>query len=204
MRILQKIQINFQELNSLSIKPPDRKKDDHIYYKRDNLKKQINNYMQNDYIKTFEVIKDIYDIINSLNINIDNEEDENLIDNNNSNQKESEQKVIFKQQLLSKNEFLDKRGKDLQKIQETAAKINALSENIKAMTYEQGEQLDFIQNKVEKVDENIEKAMLEIQKAKKTEKSSKKKLCCILFWAIFVVGAIISLLYIIFRDKKKK
>ena len=38
--------------------------------------------MQNDYIKTFEVIKDIYDIINSLNINIDNEEDENLIDNN--------------------------------------------------------------------------------------------------------------------------
>ena len=203
MRILQRIQVDFQELNSLKIKP-DTNNDDNIYYKRDNLKKQINNYMQNDYIKTFEVIKDIYDIINSLNINIDNEEDENLIDNNNSNQKESEQKVIFKQQLLSKNEFLDKRGKDLQKIQETAAKINALSENIKAMTYEQGEQLDFIQNKVEKVDENIEKAMLEIQKAKKTEKSSKKKLYCIIFWAFFVICAIIGLLYIIFRDSSKK
>ena len=203
MRILQRIQVDFQELNSLKIKP-DTNNDDNIYYKRDNLKKQINNYMQNDYIKTFEVIKDIYDIINSLNINIENEEDENLIDNNNSNQKESEQKVIFKQQLLSKNEFLDKRGKDLQKIQETAAKINALSENIKAMTYEQGEQLDFIQNKVEKVDENIEKAMLEIQKAKKTEKSSKKKLYCIIFWAFFVICAIIGLLYIIFRDSSKK
>jgi t-SNARE complex subunit (syntaxin) len=202
MRILQRIQVDFQELNSLKIKPDTN--NDNIYYKRDNLKKQINNYMQNDYIKTFEVIKDIYDIINSLNINIDNEEDENLIDNNNSNQKESEQKVIFKQQLLSKNEFLDKRGKDLQKIQETAAKINALSENIKAMTYEQGEQLDFIQNKVEKVDENIEKAMLEIQKAKKTEKSSKKKLYCIIFWAFFVICAIIGLLYIIFRDSSKK
>ena len=202
MRILQRIQVDFQELNSLKIKPDTN--NDNIYYKRDNLKKQINNYMQNDYIKTFEVIKDIYDIINSLNINIDNEEDENLIDNNNSNQKESEQKVIFKQQLLSKNEFLDKRGKDLQKIQETAAKINALSENIKAMTYEQGEQLDFIQNKVEKVDENIEKAMLEIQKAKKTEKSSKKKLLCIIFWAFFVICAIIGLLYIIFRDSSKK
>lgn len=202
MRILQRIQVDFQELNSLKIKPDTN--NDNIYYKRDNLKKQINNYMQNDYIKTFEVIKDIYDIINSLNINIDNEEDENLIDNNNSNQKESEQKVIFKQQLLSKNEFLDKRGKDLQKIQETAAKINALSENIKAMTYEQGEQLDFIQNKVEKVDENIEKAMLEIQKAKKTEKSSKKKLLCIIFWAFFVICAIIGLLYIIFRDSFKK
>ena len=202
MRILQRIQVEFQELNSLKIKPDTN--NDNIYYKRDNLKKQINNYMQNDYIKTFEVIKDIYDIINSLNINIDNEEDENLIDNNNSNQKESEQKVIFKQQLLSKNEFLDKRGKDLQKIQETAAKINALSENIKAMTYEQGEQLDFIQNKVEKVDENIEKAMLEIQKAKKTEKSSKKKLYSIIFWAFFVICAIIGLLYIIFRDSSKK
>ena len=202
MRILQRIQVDFQELNSLKVKPDTN--NDNIYYKRDNLKKQINNYMQNDYIKTFEVIKDIYDIINSLNINIDNEEDENLIDNNNSNQKESEQKVIFKQQLLSKNEFLDKRGKDLQKIQETAAKINALSENIKAMTYEQGEQLDFIQNKVEKVDENIEKAMLEIQKAKKTEKSSKKKLYCIIFWAFFVICAIIGLLYIIFRDSFKK
>ena len=203
MRILQKIQVDFQELNSLHIKP-EKNNDDNIYYKREHLKKQINNYMQNDYIKTFEVIKEIYDIINSLNINIDNEEDENLIDNNNSNQKESEQKVIFKQQLLSKNEFLDKRGKDLQKIQETAAKINALSENIKAMTYEQGEQLDFIQNKVEKVDENIEKAMLEIQKAKKTEKSSKKKLYCIIFWAFFVICAIICLLYIIFRDSSKK
>ena len=202
MRILQRIQVDFQELNSLKIKPDTN--NDNIYYKRDNLKKQINNYMQNDYIKTFEVIKDIYDIINSLNINIDNEEDVNLIDNNNSNQKESEQKVIFKQQLLSKNEFLDKRGKDLQKIQETAAKINALSENIKAMTYEQGEQIDFIQNKVEKVDENIEKAMLEIQKAKKTEKSSKKKLYCIIFWAFFVICAIIGLLYIIFRDSFKK
>ena len=203
MRILQKIQVDFQELNSLHIKP-EKNNDDNIYYKREHLKKQINNYMQNDYIKTFEVIKEIYDIINSLNINIDNEEDENLIDNNNSNQKESEQKVIFKQQLLSKNEFLEKRGKDLQKIQETAAKINALSENIKAMTYEQGEQLDFIQNKVEKVDENIEKAMLEIQKAKKTEKSSKKKLYCIIFWAFFVICAIICLLYIIFRDSSKK
>jgi len=204
MRILQKIQIDFQELNSLKIKKPEQKKENqnHIYFKRDNIKKQINNYIQNDYLKTFDIIKEIYDIIKSLNINIDEEEDENLVDNNNLNNI-NEQKLIYKQQLLSNSEYLDKRGKDLQKIQETAAKINALSENIKTQAYEQGKQIDIIQDKVEQADENIEKAMLEIEKAKKTEKGSKKKLYCIIFWIFFLICAIASLIFIIFKNSKK-
>ena len=204
MRILQKIQIDFQELNSLKIKKPEQKKENqnHIYFKRDNIKKQINNYIQNDYLKTFDIIKEIYDIIKSLNINIDEEEDENLVDNNNLNNI-NEQKLIYKQQLLSNSEYLDKRGKDLQKIQETAAKINALSENIKTQAYEQGKQIDIIQDKVEQADENIEKAMLEIEKAKKTEKGSKKKLYCIIFWIFFLICAIACLIFIIFKNSKK-
>jgi len=204
MRILQKIQIDFQELNSLKIKKPEQKKENqnHIYFKRDNIKKQINNYIQNDYLKTFDIIKEIYDIIKSLNINIDEEEDENLVDNNNLNNI-NEQKIIYKQQLLSNSEYLDKRGKDLKKIQETAAKINALSENIKTQAYEQGKQIDIIQDKVEQADENIEKAMLEIEKAKKTEKGSKKKLYCIIFWIFFLICAIASLIFIIFKNSKK-
>ena len=204
MRILQKIQIDLQELNSIPIKMPENKKDNqnHIYYKRDNIKKQINNYCQNDYIKIYDIMKEIYDIIISLNIKIDEDEEYN---NNNSNNNliGNEQKLQFKQQLLSNSEYLEKRGKDLQKIQETAAKINALSETIKAQVYEQGKQIDIIEDNVVQTDLNINKAMLEIEKAKKTEKGSKKKLHCILFWIFFVICAIISLIFIIFKNKKK-
>jgi t-SNARE complex subunit (syntaxin) len=204
MRILQKIQIDLQELNSIPIKMPENKKDNqnHIYYKRDNIKKQINNYCQNDYIKIYDIMKEIYDIIISLNIKIDEDEEYN---NNNSNNNliGNEQKLQYKQQLLSNSEYLEKRGKDLQKIQETAAKINALSETIKAQVYEQGKQIDIIEDNVVQTDLNINKAMLEIEKAKKTEKGSKKKLLCILFWIFFVICAIISLIFIIFKNKKK-
>ena len=204
MRILQKIQIDLQELNSIPIKMPENQKDNqnHIYYKRDNIKKQINNYCQNDYIKIYDIMKEIYDIIISLNIKIDEDEEYN---NNNSNNNliGNEQKLQFKQQLLSNSEYLEKRGKDLQKIQETAAKINALSETIKAQVYEQGKQIDIIEDNVVQTDLNINKAMLEIEKAKKTEKGSKKKLLCILFWIFFVICAIISLIFIIFKNKKK-
>ena len=204
MRILQKIQIDLQELNSIPIKMPENKKDNqnHIYFKRDNIKKQINNYCQNDYIKIYDIMKEIYDIIISLNIKIDEDEEYN---NNNSNNNliGNEQKLQFKQQLLSNSEYLEKRGKDLQKIQETAAKINALSETIKAQVYEQGKQIDIIEDNVVQTDLNINKAMLEIEKAKKTEKGSKKKLLCILFWIFFVICAIISLIFIIFKNKKK-
>ena len=204
MRILQKIQIDLQELNSIPIKMPENKKDNqnHIYYKRDNIKKQINNYCQNDYIKIYDIMKEIYDIIISLNIKIDEDEEYN---NNNSNNNliGNEQKLQYKQQLLSNSEYLEKRGKDLQKIQETAAKINALSETIKAQVYEQGKQIDIIEDNVVQTDLNINKAMLEIEKAKKTEKGSKKKLLCILFWIFFVICAIIYLIFIIFKNKKK-
>ena len=204
MRILQKIQIDLQELNSIPIKMPENKKDNqnHIYYKRDNIKKQINNYCQNDYIKIYDIMKEIYDIIISLNIKIDEDEEYN---NNNSNNNliGNEQKLQYKQQLLSNSEYLEKRGKDLQKIQETAAKINALSETIKAQVYEQGKQIDIIEDNVVQTDLNINKAMLEIEKAKKTEKGSKKKLLCILFCIFFVICAIISLIFIIFKNKKK-
>ena len=204
MRILQKIQIDLQELNSIPIKMPENKKDNqnHIYYKRDNIKKQINNYCQNDYIKIYDIMKEIYDIIISLNIKIDEDEEYN---NNNSNNNliGNEQKLQYKQQLLSNSEYLEKRGKDLQKIQETAAKINALSETIKAQVYEQGKQIDIIEDNVVQTDLNINKAMLEIEKAKKTEKGSKKKLLCILFWIFFVICAIVSLIYIIFKKSKK-
>jgi t-SNARE complex subunit (syntaxin) len=204
MRILQKIQIDLQELNSIPIKMPENKKDNqnHIYFKRDNIKKQINNYCQNDYIKIYDIMKEIYDIIISLNIKIDEDEEYN---NNNSNNNliGNEQKLQYKQQLLSNSEYLEKRGKDLQKIQETAAKINALSETIKAQVYEQGKQIDIIEDNVVQTDLNINKAMLEIEKAKKTEKGSKKKLLCILFWIFFVICAIISLIFIIFKNKKK-
>jgi len=197
MTTLENINVNLEELNNIKLSSKS------IEERRDNIKKQIKDYLENQYITTFDNITNILEIIKSLNIKLIEDDDENE-ELNNSNNIQSQQKIKYTQQLLNKNEYLEKRENDLKKIQETASKINALSNTIKLNVYEQGKQIDTIQDHVEESDQNIEKAMLEIEKAKKLEKGNKKKLCCIIFWVVFIICAIISLLVVIFRSDKIK
>jgi syntaxin 1B/2/3 len=196
MTTLENINVNLEELNN--IKLTSKEKQDNI----NNIKKQIKDYLQNQYVTTFDNITNILEIIKSLNIKlIDDDDDENqeLNNSNNNNIIQSQEQIKYTQQLLNKNEYLEKREKDLRKIQETAAKINALSNTIKVKVYEQGKQIDTIQDHVEEADKNIDLAQFEIEKAKKIEKGNKKKLCCIIFWAVFIVCAIITLFIVILK-----
>ena len=131
-------------------------------------------------------------------------------DNNNNDMSESllppednEEVNQYKLQataLLNRNEFLNERDKEIRGIHKISGMINGLSEEMKKNVYEGGIKLNSIEEHVENTAQNAEKAEEEINKAKKIEAGNRKKLCCILWIAIFVVLAVIALIYIIIRN----
>lgn len=131
-------------------------------------------------------------------------------DNNNNDMSESllppednEEVNQYKLQataLLNRNEFLDERDKEIRGIHKISGMINGLSEEMKKNVYEGGIKLNSIEEHVDHSAQNADKAEEEIKKAKKIEAGNRRKLCCILWIAIFVVLAVIALIYIIIRN----
>ncbi len=131
-------------------------------------------------------------------------------DNNNNDMSESllppednEEVNQYKLQataLLNRNEFLDERDKEIRGIHKISGMINGLSEEMKKNVYEGGIKLNSIEEHVDHTVQNTDKAEEEIKKAKKIEAGNRRKLCCILWIAIFVVLAVIALIYIIIRN----
>ena len=131
-------------------------------------------------------------------------------DNNNNDMSESllppednEEVNQYKLQataLLNRNEFLNERDKEIRGIHKISGMINGLSEEMKKNVYEGGIKLNSIEEHVDHTVQNTDKAEEEIKKAKKIEAGNRKKLCCILWIAIFVVLAVIALIYIIIRN----
>lgn len=134
-------------------------------------------------------------------------------DNNNNDMSESllppednEEVNQYKLQataLLNRNEFLNERDKEIRGIHKISGMINGLSEEMKKNVYEGGIKLNSIEEHVDHTVQNTDKAEEEIKKAKKIEAGNRKKLCCILWIAIFVVLAVIGLIYLIFRNMSK-
>ena len=134
-------------------------------------------------------------------------------DNNNNDMSESllppednEEVNQYKLQataLLNRNEFLNERDKEIRGIHKISGMINGLSEEMKKNVYEGGIKLNSIEEHVDHSAQNADKAEEEIKKAKKIEAGNRKKLCCILWIAIFVVLAVIGLIYLIFRNMSK-
>ena len=78
--------------------------------------------------------------------------------------------------------------------------INGLSEEMKKNVYEGGLKINNIEENIDNTVQNAYKAEKEINNAKKIESKNRKKLCCILWIAIFIIAAIISLIVLIFRN----
>ena len=102
--------------------------------------------------------------------------------------------------LLNRNDFLNERNKEIKGIHKISGMINGLSEEMKKNVYEGGIKLNSIEEHVDHTVQNTDKAEEEIKKAKKIEAGNRRKLCCILWIAIFVVLAVIALIYIIIRN----
>ena len=140
---------------------------------------------------------------NSKNDNNNNDMSESLLppeENEEANNEEANQYKLQATALLNRNDFLNERDKEIKGIHKISGMINGLSEEMKKNVYEGGINLNSIEEHVENTAQNAEKAEEEINKAKKIEAGNRKKLCCILWIAIFVVLAVIALIYIIIRN----
>ena len=167
----------------------------------------INKYEESTLEKINEIDKktkkwqENFDKNNSKNDNNNNDMSESLLP-----PEENEEANQYKLQataLLNRNDFLNERNKEIKGIHKISGMINGLSEEMKKNVYEGGIKLNSIEEHVENTAQNAEKAEEEINKAKKIEAGNRKKLCCILWIAIFVVLAVIGLIYLIFRNMSK-
>ena len=102
--------------------------------------------------------------------------------------------------LLNRNDFLKQRDNEIKDIHKISGMINGLSEEMKKNVYEGGLKINNIEENIDNTVQNAYKAEKEINNAKKIEAKNKKKLCCILWIAIFIIAAIISLIVLIFRN----
>jgi t-SNARE complex subunit (syntaxin) len=172
----------------------------------------INKYEESTLEKINEIDKktkkwqENLDNLNLKNDNNNNDMSESLLppeENEEANNEEANQYKLQATALLNRNDFLNERDKEIKGIHKISGMINGLSEEMKKNVYEGGIKLNSIEEHVENTAQNAEKAEEEINKAKKIEAGNRKKLCCILWIAIFVVLAVIGLIYLIFRNMSK-
>jgi len=139
-----------------------------------------------------------------------NKNNKNILNNNSNDMSESllppeENEDINHYQLqatalLNRNDFLKQRDNEIKDIHKISGMINGLSEEMKKNVYEGGLKINNIEENIDNTVQNAYKAEKEINNAKKIEAKNRKKLCCILWIAIFIIAAIISLIVLIFRN----
>ena len=182
------------------------KKDLKNYFKIfQDMSKLYNKYKGNDkFIQNFggEHFKKIEQKINLLNqINITsiyNYVVSNSDDNEDNKPNEEEENQIMKQQqaqeLIDNKEFLEHRNKELQEIHKTAAQLKDITDDMAKQLNQQGEKLDIIEENVDKAADNAAEAKKEIETADKNAKKNTKKLCCLLAFVFIVLAAITLIL----------
>lgn len=102
--------------------------------------------------------------------------------------KEQEQEMILV--LTNKQDFLDKRRKDLQDIHSTADQIKQMTDKMAMDLKEQGAILNDIENKVSETEDNAKKSKEEIMQADKMSKSNRKR---VIFFIIIITVALIGM-----------
>ena len=107
---------------------------------------------------------------------------------------------ILIQDLANNKEVLEARGKQLESIHQTSAKIKDMSANMAKQLDEQGEILDEIEENVNIAESNAEKAKEEISKANEISKGNRKKYLCFIIIVLVAIGGISAIvLSIIFK-----
>jgi t-SNARE complex subunit (syntaxin) len=158
------------------------------YY--DKIKKQIENLNKIGF-------RDIFDEVKSQVEKEAAENDNNNIELSNVNNEDENLRRVstqYVQEALNRDEFLKKREEELQNIHIISKQIKDTTQNMAIKVNEQGEQLNSIENNVEKALINAEKANEEIKQADKMSAKNKKKMwcfICIITISILAISAII-------------
>ena len=128
--------------------------------------------------------------INQFSIDLEMDEREGQGENEqDGGQQEQEQIEV---NLMTNQEYLGQRKKELQEIHKTAALIKDTTDKMAQDVHQQGEMLNDIEEKVVKTEDNVEKAGKEINRANELSKGNTKRLCCIIWIVIIAIGVVLA------------
>ena len=183
------------------------KKDFQTYFKiYQDMSRILDKYQDNEQFKqkcgedNFKKIEQKINLLNQINItSIYNYITSNSNDNDDNQPKEEEKQVANQQEqmqeLIDNKEYLEHRNKELQQIHKTAAQLKDLTDDMAKQLNQQGEKLDVIEENVDKAAENAADAKKEIEAANKNSKKNTKKMIC-LITMVFIALAAITLILI--------
>lgn len=128
--------------------------------------------------------------INQFNIDMEMDEKDGPGDNEQDDGQQEQEQVEVN--LMNNQEYLGQRRKELQEIHKTAALIKDTTDKMAQDVHQQGEMLNDIEEKVVKTEDNVEKAGKEINRANELSKGNTKRLCCIIWIVIIVIGVVLA------------
>ena len=128
--------------------------------------------------------------INQFNIDMEMDEKDGPGDNEQDDGQQEQEQVEVN--LMNNQEYLGQRRKELQEIHKTAALIKDTTDKMAQDVHQQGEMLNDIEEKVVKTEDNVEKAGKEINRANELSKGNTKRLCCIIWIIIIVIGVVLA------------
>ena len=128
--------------------------------------------------------------INQFNIDMEMDETDGPGENEQDDGLQEQEQVEVN--LMNNQEYLGQRRKELQEIHKTAALIKDTTDKMAQDVHQQGEMLNDIEEKVVKTEDNVEKAGKEINRANELSKGNTKRLCCIIWIVIIVIGVVLA------------
>ncbi len=128
--------------------------------------------------------------INQFSIDLEMDEREGQGENEQDDGQQEQEQIEVN--LMNNQEYLGQRRKELQEIHKTAALIKDTTDKMAQDVHQQGEMLNDIEEKVVKTEDNVEKAGKEINRANELSKGNTKRLCCIIWIIIIVIGVVLA------------
>ena len=128
--------------------------------------------------------------INQFSIDLEMDEREGQGENEQDDGQQEQEQIEVN--LMNNQEYLGQRRKELQEIHKTAALIKDTTDKMAQDVHQQGEMLNDIEEKVVKTEDNVEKAGKEINRANELSKGNTKRLCCIIWIVIIVIGVVLA------------
>lgn len=97
-------------------------------------------------------------------------------------------------EIQNRDVIIENRGKELQEIHKTAAKIRDMTDQMVVHVHEQQEGLNNIEANVEKVKDNVIEAKKETVEAEELQRSNSKRLCCLIIIIALAIGGVTAIL----------
>ena len=155
------------------------------------VKEKIDDYLK---IKKEEVEKYIEEIQKELEQkDVDKRVEDIIGEENDEKEGNLQQQPQVESDLINTNEFLEKRGEELNEINKVSVLIKETTGMMREQVNQQGETINRIEKNVDQTKENVDQANVEINKANELSKGNNKRISYIVGITVIAVGLVLAL-----------